>query len=159
VGVRPYPRGVASESGGSKLARDVLVNVVANLIAAAVIYLAGAAAGLLPVQTWLVALSAVVAFAALCLAVVAVIGLFSWADKRVAVSQFVALTSAAGVPVGFLPHLIRRTDDTESLVPIAYVSAVLLVISLAALLWGRVSRRRRDRRVRVERGRAGSQRI
>lgn len=41
----------------TKFARDVLVNVLANLIAAAVIYLAGAGAGLLPSSPQLIAAS------------------------------------------------------------------------------------------------------
>jgi phosphatidylglycerophosphate synthase len=65
-----------------KFARDVLVNVIANLIAAAIIYLGAVAAGYVPASFWIVATAMTVLILAIAVPVVLYFGLKAWVVKR-----------------------------------------------------------------------------
>jgi hypothetical protein len=56
---------VATESDGRKWFRDVQVNVIANLIAAAIIYLGAVASGVLSADAWPFTLAMVISVSAI----------------------------------------------------------------------------------------------
>jgi len=109
-------------------ARDVLVNVLANLVAAAMIYLAGAAAGVFPRVAALIGPSVIV----ILMALAALFFVISKVTRRV---EFILLSGVFLGLGGLLASLSMKPNDDGWEQPIHYQVFYVLWITWCIATW------------------------
>lgn len=124
-----FPRR-AEPSSAERLARDVAVNVVANLIAAAIIYILAATVGILPRSPYLLMVAGMVVTvgAGVCLAAVGVV-----ARARARIYFLATSLAALGLPLLSFPMLGDRLVPNEVLrwvAPFSGISAIYVGLSV-----------------------------
>jgi hypothetical protein len=125
----------------NRLARDVAINVVANLIAAAIIYLGGVAAGLLPYSGLLVSFAAT-------LVIWSIAAAAYWAEEQARADKQQSVTvksssllvrpcsCSAGIPIG--KSIEQTSADAEPDPVFAYALATLFIVAIGGILhWRR----------------------
>jgi hypothetical protein len=117
----------------NRLTRDVAINVATNIIAAAIIYLAGASAGLLPYSSELALVAAII------LALAVILGSV-WAEdgespKSRALWQLIIMYVVALATPGFLIELTRQLHDTPTSNGTKYMLVAIVVPMFAATIF------------------------
>lgn len=130
---RPVNR-PGEQSPGIRFTRDVAVNVVANLIAAAILYLLGAAAGLLPRSPYLIFSSAVLILVGLGIAL-GVVGMLLRGHAKAYVFCCALILGGLGQSVAPLVREAELGSLEKVLYPIGGVAAAVLGASGIVSIW------------------------
>ncbi|MER7459449.1 hypothetical protein [Micromonospora sp. NPDC126480] len=130
---RPVDR-PGEQSPGIRFTRDVAVNVVANLVAVAILYLFGAAAGLLPRSPYLIFSSVVLILVGLGIAL-GVVGMLLRGHAKVYVFCCALILGGLGQSVAPLVREVELDSLEKILYPIGGVAAVVVGASGIVSIW------------------------